>query len=409
MEMRIPLSAPDIGEDDIAAVVNVLRTSRLSLGPVLDEFEREFAKYLGAEHAIAVSSGTAGLHLALLALRIGIGDEVIVPSFTFIAAANAIRYVGATPIFVDIDPITLNMTAECVERAITAKTRALMVVHTFGIPADTDALLEIAVRHELRVIEDACEAIGAEFQGSKVGTFGDAGVFAFYPNKQMTTGEGGMVVVKSGSVAATIRALRNHGRRVRDDWFEHSELGYNYRISEMNCALGLAQLRRLEAVLAMRRAVAEEYDRRLRDCETLVLPPMSLPERSISWFVYVVRLNAEFTNAQRDVIRDYLIGRGIGCGRYFAPIHLQLCYRESALGQVQLPVTKAVAARTLALPFFNRMTEEQVGEVCVCLVEAIRNCQGIPRAGSKAGLRRKRAQTTGQTDANRIASGQGSG
>jgi perosamine synthetase len=374
MEMRIPLSAPDIGEDDIAAVINVLRTSRLSQGPVLDEFEREFARYLGAAHAIAVSSGTAGLHLALLALGVGAGDEVIVPSFTFIAAANAIRYVGATPVFVDINRVTLNLEPKCVERAVTARTRALMVVHTFGIPAELDALLEIAAQHGLRVIEDACEAVGAEYRRRKVGTFGDVGVFAFYPNKQMTTGEGGMIVTTDESVAAAIRSLRNQGRRASYDWFEHSELGYNYRISEMNCALGLAQLRRLDAMLAMRRGVAEEYGRRLRDCKALVLPPLALPSRSISWFVYVVRLTTEFTSAQRDAIRNYLIGRGIGCGRYFAPTHLQPCYRELASAQVQLPVTEE-GMRTLALPFFNRMTKEQVGEVSACLTEAIDECR----------------------------------
>ena len=199
-----------------------------------------------------MSSGTAGLHLALLALGIGAGDEVIVPSFTFIAAANAIRYVGAVPVFVDIDPVTLNMDPECVATAITPRTRALMVVHTFGCPADMGALLEIAERHGLKVIEDACEAIGAEYRGRKVGTFGDAGVFAFYPNKQITTGEGGMVVVRDAEVAASIRSLRNQGRRPTDDWFEHSELGYNYRISEMNCALGLTQLRRIDSILERR-------------------------------------------------------------------------------------------------------------------------------------------------------------
>src|SRR5271170_6794925 len=221
--MRIPLSAPDIDEDDVAAVVRVLRSSRLSLGPVLKEFESCFADYVGTRDAVAVSSGTAGLHLSLLALGIGADDEVIVPSFTFIAAANAIRYIGAVPVFVDIDPITLNMDPECVEQAITRRTRALMVVHTFGCPADLDALLDIASRHNLKVIEDACEAIGAEYKGRKVGIFGDAGVFAFYPNKQITTGEGGMVVTANEDVAETLRSLRNQGRRAGDDWFEHTD------------------------------------------------------------------------------------------------------------------------------------------------------------------------------------------
>ena len=321
--MRIPLSAPDIDEDDIEAVVRVLRGPRLSLGPVMDEFEREFAKYIGAPDAVAVSSGTAGLHVALLAFGIGAGDEVIVPSFTFIAAANAIRYVGATPIFADIDAVTLNMEPVCVERAITPRTRALMIVHTFGCPADLGALLEIASRHGLKVIEDACEAIGAEYWGRRVGTFGDAAVFAFYPNKQITTGEGGMVAVRDAAVAASIRALRNQGRRPGDDWLEHSELGYNYRISEINCALGLAQLRRIDSILERRREIAKEYDALLRGSPDLVLPRLSAPKATISWFVYVVRLGASFDNSDRDAVRLALTARGIGCGRYFAPIHLQ--------------------------------------------------------------------------------------
>jgi len=373
--MRIPLSAPDIDEDDIAAVVRVLRTSQLSLGPVLGEFERCFAEYLGAPHAVAVSSGTAGLHLALLALGIGEGDEVIVPSFTFIAAANAIRYVGAAPVFVDIDPVTLNMDAACVERAITPRTRALMVVHTFGCPADLGALLDIAARYGLKIVEDACEAIGAEYEGRRVGTFGDAGVFAFYPNKQITTGEGGMVVCRDAEIAATLRSLRNQGRRPTDDWLEHSELGYNYRISEMNCAIGLAQLRRIGGILERRKQVAEEYDSRLRGCPDLVLPPLTVPQRVVSWFVYVVRLSERFTAADRDAVRNILIERGVGCGRYFAPIHLQAAYRAHPSAEVQLPVTKSQAERTLALPFFNRIESDQIGEVCGVLLDALRQVE----------------------------------
>jgi len=371
MEMRIPLSSPDIDEDDIAAVGGVLRSSRLSLGPTLGEFERAFAEYAGSPHAVAVSSGTAGLHLALLALGIGAGDEVIVPSFTFIAAANAIRYVGATPVFVDIDRLTLNIDTEQVERAVTARTKALMVVHTFGVPADLDALLDIARRHGLKVVEDACEAIGGEYKGRRVGTFGDAGVFGFYPNKQMTTGEGGMVATASEETAAAIRSLRNQGRRAGDDWFEHAEVGYNYRISELQCALGLSQLRRIESFLEMRRAVAAAYQRRLRDYSALILPPLSLPDRRISWFVYVVRLNQRFDVEQRDSIRKSLIAQGIGCGRYFAPIHLQAAYREFK-SAAELPVTEEIAARTLALPFFNRLTGAEVEEVCGRLIEAVR-------------------------------------
>ncbi len=253
--MTIPLSAPDITEVEIEAVAAVLRAPRLSLGPKLGEFETKIATYVGTPHAVGVSSGTAGLHLALLALGIGAGDEVIVPSFTFVAVANAVRYVGATPVFADIDAESMNVEPASAEAAITARTRALIVVHTFGRPADIPALMAIAARHKLAVIEDACEAIGSEIGGLRVGSLGDAGVFAFYPNKQITTGEGGMVVTRSQEIARRIAALRNHGRyetlsgaempEVPDQWFEHRELGFNYRLSEMQCALGLAQLARM--------------------------------------------------------------------------------------------------------------------------------------------------------------------
>ena len=262
--MKIPLSSPDITEAEIETVVAVLRSSRLSLGPVTEQFEQQTAAYVSLPHAIAVSSGTAGLHLCIRGLGIGEGDEVIVPSFTFIAAANAIRYEGATPVFVDIEPVTLNMDPQRIEDAITPRTKAILAVHTFGIPAEMSSILEIARRHDLLVIEDACEALGAESLGRKIGSIGIAGVFAFYPNKQITTGEGGMVVTEDDKLAARIRALRNHGRYQSDDWFQHSELGFNFRISEINCALGLAQMRRIEEILKKREAVAFACRVRLR-------------------------------------------------------------------------------------------------------------------------------------------------
>ena len=247
--MRIPLSAPDITEPEIAAVAAVLRSSQLSLGPKLVEFEAAVADFIGVEHAVAVSSGTAGLHLCIRTLGLSDGDEVIVPSFTFIAAANAIRYERAVPVFIDIDADTLNMSPDCIERAITARTRAILVVHTFGRTAAMGTILAIASRHRLAVIEDACEALGAEWEGRKAGSFGDLAVFAFYPNKQITTGEGGMVITRRAEFAARLRMLRNQGRGPADDWMQHSELGYNYRLSEIQCALGIGQMRRLDEIL----------------------------------------------------------------------------------------------------------------------------------------------------------------
>jgi perosamine synthetase len=369
--MNIPLSAPDIREEDIAAVAGVLRTPRLSLGPKLEEFERAIAGYVGAGHAVGVSSGTAGLHLSVRALGIGPGDEVIVPSFAFIAVANVLRYEGAIPVFADIEPATLNLDPGRIEAAVTPRTKAILVVHTFGCPAELSEILEIARRHHLCVIEDCCEALGAEYDGRKVGARADVGVFGFYPNKQITTGEGGMVVTGDPRLASVVRALRNHGRADSDDWFQHSELGYNYRISEMNCALGISQLKRIEAILARREEIAGKYTEKLRGNETLRLPTLAVPRRKISWFVYVVRLSGSLSQIHRDWIVKEMNRRGIGCGRYFAPIHLQPAYQSAPALQSGLGVTEYEASRALALPFFNRLRDEQIDEVCGNLCELI--------------------------------------
>jgi perosamine synthetase len=358
--MRIPLSAPDITELEIEAVVRVLRTSRLSLGPVAEQFEAAVANSVSLPHAIAVSSGTAGLHLCVRALNIGEGDEVIVPSFTFIAAANVIRYERAAPVFVDIDPETLNIDPSRIEEAITPRTRAILVPHTFGSPADMDSILEISERHGLLVIEDACEALGAEYRGRKAGSLGRVGVFAFYPNKQITTGEGGMVVTADPVLAGRIRALRNQGRYETDDWFQHTELGYNYRISEINCALGLTQMTRLQEILGKREAVASAYDQRLQPYADLILPVLTSPAGRISWFVYVVRVRSA---QNRDAIIKGLAAAGIAAGRYFAPIHLQPSYAAWRTSS-HLAVTEAEASRTLALPFFNHLEGSAIDEVC---------------------------------------------
>ena len=379
--MKIPLSSPDITESEIAAVTAVLRTPRLSLGPQLEAFEHAFADYIGTPHAVAVSSGTAGLHLCIRALGIGEGDEVIVPSFTFIAAANAIRYERATPVFADIDADSLNLSPAAIERAITPKTRAIVVVHTFGRPAEIAAILDIAHRHHLAVIEDACEAIGAEYGGRKVGGFGDAAVFAFYPNKQITTGEGGMVVTHRPELAQRIRALRNQGRYDSNDWLQHAELGYNYRLSEINCALGLAQLQRIGEILERRAHVARFYQDALAGFDGLLLPALEIPNGRVSWFVYVVRLDASFAEDARDRIVTALTAAGIGCGRYFAPIHLQPAY--AAWRSSTLPVTEAEACRTMALPFFNRMTEDEVAQVSTVLRSALST---VRRASRGTGL-----------------------
>jgi perosamine synthetase len=360
----IPLSNPDITEAEIDAVVAVLRTSRLSLGPKLIEFEQAMAHYVGVGHGVGLSSGTAGLHLGLQALEIGEGDEVIVPSFTFVAAANAILYRRATPVFVDIDPATLNLDPDGVKQAITPRTRAILAVHTFGRPAPMDALLELAHTHKLNLIEDACEAIGAEHRGRKVGSFGTFGVFSFYPNKPITTGEGGVLVTDDSGLASTVKALRNQGRTEQDGWLHHSLLGYNYRLAEINCALGIAQLNRIEAILERREALARRYCELLHaEYPEVETPPVDIKDTRISWFAFVVKLPK---TVSRDLVIQRLAARGIESRAYFPPIHKMQLYSGYA-GQ-NLPVTEDIARRTLALPFFNRLQEEEMREVCRALV-----------------------------------------
>ena len=383
--MKIPLSAPDLQEEEIERVTSVLRTSQLSLGPKLEEFEHAIAEYIGTENAIGVSSGTAGLHLCVRALRIGAGDEVIVPSFAFIAVANVLRYENATPVFVDIEAETLNLDASRIEAAVTARTKAILVVHTFGCPAEMSKILDIARRHHLYVIEDACEAIGAGYENRKVGDLGDAGVFGFYPNKQITTGEGGVVVTGNPRLASVIRALRNQGRTSSEDWFQHSEVGYNYRLSEMSCALGIGQLKRIEAILSRREEIARKYSDRLKENKDFRLPRLALPNRRISWFSYVVRLSERYSLLHRDWIVQEMNRRGIGCGRYFAPIHLQPAYQGAAVRKTDLRITETEASRCVALPFFNRLQDEQIDEVCENLYELIHLAGGLASAiGFKA-------------------------
>jgi len=372
--MKIPLSSPDITQAEIDAVTAVLRTPQLSLGPELEAFETALAAYHGVREAVAVSSGTAGLHLALLALGIGEGDEVIVPSFAFVAVANTVLQVRATPVFAEIDPVTLNLDPAAVEAAITPRTRALLVVHTFGVPAEMDALEVIARRHNLALIEDACEAIGAQFDLRRAGSFGDLAVLGFYPNKQMTTGEGGAVLARDPAHAARLRSLRNQGRQPTGGWFDHAEPGYNYRLSELACALGRVQLSRLSEMLAARHAAASRYHALLADIPGVELPPLTLPRRIVSWFVYVVRLPQGVDRLQ---VRNHLAAQGIASGSYFAPLHQQPAFAGHRSAQaLSLPITESISRRTLALPFFNRISLNQQEEVATALSEALTSASG---------------------------------
>jgi perosamine synthetase len=366
--MTVPLARPDISEREIELVLQVLRSPDLSGGPFLARFERLVAEYVGARHAIAVSSGTAGLHMAVAALEIRDGDEVITTPFSFVASANCILYERAQPVFVDIEPAFLNIDVERIERAITARTRAILPVHVFGHPCVMDEIAAVAAKHGLAVIEDACEALGARYAGRPAGTFGDCGVFAFYPNKQMTTGEGGVIVTDRDDLADVFRSQRNQGRDRGGAWLHHVRLGYNYRLDECSAALGVAQLERIEELLARRARVAALYRERLRQCVHVEVPSVS-PAVTMSWFVYVVRLPAW---ADRDRVAGRLLERGVPTRPYFAPIHLQPYYRKRFGFQAGVfPVAERVGRSTLALPFFGGMTEDAVDEVCMALTEAL--------------------------------------
>jgi perosamine synthetase len=374
---QIPLSSPDVTDAERNAVLSVLAGRELSLGPRLPEFERIIAERLGSKHAVAVNSGTSGLHLCVKAAHVSPGDEVITTPFSFVASANSILFEQGRPVFIDIDPLTYNIDPGLVEAAITPKTRAILPVHVFGRPCGISSILEIAGRRGLQVIEDSCEAIGATVQGKSVGTFGQTGVFAFYPNKQITTGEGGVVVTNDDTVAMLCRSWRNQGRGSSDCWLQHERLGYNYRLSDINCALGIAQMRRLDDILARRARVARLYDSALAGIGEIVCPRLEQDDSEVSWFVYVVRLQDEFTQADRDTVIKKLRERGIGSNNYFSPIHLQPFYRDMfGYGPGAFPVTERVAARTFALPFFTSLSEGEIGLVADALKEICGELKG---------------------------------
>lgn len=344
-------------------MTEVLRTPHLSLGPKLAEFEEKMARFVGRKYAVAVSSGTAGLHLIVRALGIGEGDEVITTPFSFIASANCLLYERAKPVFTDIDRLTYNIDVAKIEERITPRSKAILAVDVFGYPAEWDELERIARRHSLRLIEDSCEALGAEYRGRRAGTFGEMAIFSFYPNKQMTTGEGGVIVTDDEEMAQLCRSMRNQGRVEEAGWLEHQRLGYNYRLSDINCALGIAQLERLAEILAKRERVAGWYNERLKEIDGLSVP-YSAPGVKRSWFVYVARLGERYSREDRDRILQGLSERGIGGRDYFSPIHRQKFYREMfGYKEGDFPVTEYVAARTVALPFYSNLKREEVAEV----------------------------------------------
>ena len=388
-ETPVPMSSPDLTDEERQAVARVMATPNLSMGSQINAFEESFKAYTGCTHAIGVSSGTAALHLCVRACGIGPGDLVITTPFSFVASANVLLYEGAVPVFVDVEPRTGNIDPHLVFAAAqdimqggknaqawlppkgadpNAKLKAILPVDVFGQPADLELICSTAWRYQLKVIEDSCEALGASYRGHTAGTLGDFGVFGFYPNKQITTGEGGMIITDDEEAASLMRALRNQGRAPGDTWLQHTHLGYNYRLNELSAALGVVQMQRLDELVARRTQVAEWYNQRLRDIPGIETPTIASYTTKASWFVYVIRFARELN---RDAIAKQLANVGIPARPYFLPIHLQP-YMVERFGfrEDTFPVTEDLGRRGLALPFSGVMTKAQVDRVC----QALKRC-----------------------------------
>jgi len=385
------MSSPDLADADRQAVLEVLNTPSLSMGPRILEFEQAFCDFSGRKHAMGVSSGTTGLHLCVRAAGIEPGDYVITTPFSFVASANVILFENAVPVFVDVDARTGNIDPGLVAEAArdlviggekaqdwlprkgsepNRSLKAILPVDVFGQPADLDPIRKVAQKYGLKVIEDSCEALGAEYKGRKVGTLGDYGVYAFYPNKQITTGEGGVIVTDDDQAADFMRALRNQGRAVGDTWLQHTYLGYNYRLDEMSAALGTAQMARLDELLNKREQVAAWYTERLAEMPEVETPSVEPFTTRMSWFVYVALFDK---SVDRDGLANALEARGVPVRPYFAPIHLQpYMIKRFGYRPGDFPVTEDLGSRGLALPFSGVMSEAQVEHVCQTLRAVLR-------------------------------------
>ncbi|MBU9723456.1 MULTISPECIES: DegT/DnrJ/EryC1/StrS family aminotransferase [Bacillaceae] len=371
----IPLSKPDLTMLERKYILEVLDTGQLSFGEKINRFENLFRQQFEMEYAVAVNSGTSALHLAVKSLGLKAGDEVLTTPYSFIASANCLLYEGVKPVFVDIDPKTLNMNTAKMEELITAKTKAILVVHVFGQPCDMDEVLRIATKYNLAIIEDACEAIGAKWKGKQVGTFGDAGIFAFYPNKQITTGEGGILITNNESIYQVAASLRNQGRNIKSTWLEHERLGYNYRMSELQAAVGVAQMERLNEILKKRKQVAERYLELLKKLKLPVKTPLISNNCEMSWFVFVVILPE---NIDRQKMIDDLSQQGVQSKPYFPSIHLQPSYRrEFDYERGLFPVSEAMSDRTLAIPFYSNLSLNTQKNVIEALSKALRNMNKV--------------------------------
>jgi len=365
----VSLSSPWLDEREEELVTEVLRSGRLSLGPTIDRFEEEFAEAVGAPYAAAVSSGTAGLHLLCITAGVGPGDEVVTSPYSFVASANCAIYEGATPVFADVDRRTLNLDPAAVGAAITHRTRAVVAVDIYGYPCELDPLRELCDARGIALIQDACEALGARYKGRPIGSQGPSAVFAFYPNKQMTTGEGGMVTTHSEEEWRLIRSLRNQGRADSGGWLEHARLGFNYRLDDVRAAIGLGQLEKLDEILSLRRSAAKRYGELLGGIEGLELPCDDDSDHQRSWFVYVVVLPS---GVDREAVIAHLDGHGVQTARYLPSIHLQPYMQERYGFRVGLcPVAEEMSSRTLALPFHAHLGEDDQVYVAEALRDAL--------------------------------------
>ncbi len=372
------MARPHIGKKEEKYVLEVLRSGVLSIGPKIQAFEKKFAQFTGTKYACAVSSGTAGLHLALIAAGIKEGDEVITSPFSFIASANAILYVGAKPVFVDIDPRTGNIDPKEIEKAITKKTKAILPVHIFGQPADMGTIMKIAKKHNLVVVEDACESLGATYKGKMAGTFGQSGVFAFYANKQMTTGEGGMIVTNDKSVDEMCRSLRNQGRSSNMQWLDHQYLGYNYRMDEMSAAVGLAQIEKMNFLIKKRQEIASWYAKELERLDSLVEIPRISPEATHTWFVYVVQIRN--ANTSRDNVIQDLAKKGVSSKPYLPSIHLFSFYQDRfGYAEGNFPLSERKSSSALALPFYIGLTRQDVKNIVKILDATLQEHERIQK------------------------------
>jgi perosamine synthetase len=366
---RIPLSKPYIGEREEELVLEVLRSGRLSMGPMIKRFEELFAERVGAPHAVSLTSATAGLHLLCHGLGLGAGDEVITSPISFVATANCFIVEGATPVFADVDPATLNLDPAAVEAAITPRTRAIVAVDMFGYPCELDDLRAIAAGHGLDVIADSAEALGAEYKGRPIGSQGVPAAFGFYPNKQITTGEGGVVTTHSDDEAQLLRSLRNQGRSYESRWFHHVRVGLNYRFTDLQAAVGIAQLEKLDEILSLRAAAAARYTELLAGIEGLELPHPDDADHKRSWFVYVVQVPPGVDHAG---VLEELSAEGVEAGHYVPCVHLQPYMREQyGFGEGLCPVAEDAAARSVALPFFPAIEAGDQERVVEALRQAV--------------------------------------